>query len=197
MSRRKRTRSGANLVGIVGWIFADTLLVLVVVFLATQTGGAVSVAPSSTTTTTPTTTTSTAPPGVDSVFVCFRVTADPALLVAPPSPQRDGALKAVEDQLTARLAQPDLAGRRAGIVLAFGVADQPQTGEARAAAFNTDVLPRLGRFAHRDDGGVVPSRAFWGGNPRPDKPDGAITVNVYPMIEGSYGPLAPTPAQDC
>ncbi|WNV87630.1 hypothetical protein [Umezawaea sp. Da 62-37] len=182
--------------GVVGWIFADTLLVLVVAFLATQTGGAVS-KPAPTTTTATTTTTPTVPLGVDSGFVCFRVLADPALLAGLPSHQRDDHLKAVEEQVLARLAQPDLLGRQAGIVLSFGVADEPLTGEARATAFNSEVLPRLGVFSHRPDGAVVASRAFWGGNPKSGKPDGAITVNVYPMTSSSQGPIAIPPTEDC
>ncbi|MFD0205901.1 MULTISPECIES: hypothetical protein [Saccharothrix] len=193
---KRRAESGSNLVGVVGWIFADSLLVLVVIFLATQTGGAVST-PTTSTKTTTTTTTSTPPPGVDSAFICFRVTADPTLLTGRASPERDAHLKAVEDQVVARLSQPDLNGRRAGVVLSFGVADQPTSGADRAKAFNAEILPRLGAFSHRDDGGLVASRAFWGGNPKEGKPDGSITVNVYPMIEGRHGPLNTVPVEDC
>jgi hypothetical protein len=168
-----------------------------VIFLATQTGGAVPkpVATSAP----PTTTTTTRPPtrGVDSGFICFRVDANPALLTGPPSPQRDEHLDAIQRQVTDRLAQPDLNGRRAGVVLSFGVADQPQAGEDRAKAFNAEILPRLGPFAIRADSGPVASRAFWGGNPKTGKPDGAIIVNVYPLLEGSQEPLAGPPVEDC
>jgi hypothetical protein len=99
--------------------------------------------------------------------------------------------------VTDRLAHPDLNGRRAGVVLSFGVADQPQAGEDRANAFNAEILPRLGLFATRADGGPVASRAFWGGNPKAGKPDGAIIVNVYPLLEGSQEPLAGPPVEDC
>ena len=37
MMARSRSR-GSHVAGLVGWVFADTLLVLVVIFLATQTG---------------------------------------------------------------------------------------------------------------------------------------------------------------
>ncbi len=188
---------GTQVTGLVGWIFADTLLVLVVIFLATQTGGAVQKPIA--TSTAPTTTTTTKPPtrGVDSGYVCFRVSTDPALLTGPPSPQRDEHLGAIERQVLDRLAQPDLKGRRAGVVLSFGVAEQPLAGADRANAFNTEILPRLGPFATRDDGGRVASRAFWGGNPKAGKPDGAITVNVYPLLEGGQEPLAGPPPEDC
>ncbi|MGW4211260.1 hypothetical protein ACWEIJ_24930 [Lentzea sp. NPDC004789] len=191
---------GSQLTGLVGWIFADTLLVLVVIFLATQTGGAVQKPPEpSSSAPTTTTTTTTKPPtrGVDSGFVCFRVSTDPALLTGSPSPQRDAHLKAVEQQVVDRLTQPDLKGRRAGVVLTFGVAEQPLAGADRAKAFNAEILPRLGAFAKRDDGGEVANRAFWGGNPKADKPDGAITVNVYPLLEGGQEPLTGPPTEDC
>lgn len=187
---------GSQVTGLVGWIFADTLLVLVVIFLATQTGGAVQ-KPMDTSTAPTTTTTKPPTRGVDSGFLCFRVTTDPALLTGSPSPQRDEHLKAIEQQVANRLAQPDLTGRRAGVVLSFGVAEQPLVGSARANRFNEEILPRLGQFATRDDGGPVANRAFWGGNPKEGKPDGAITVNVYPLLEGGQEPLAGPPTEDC
>jgi hypothetical protein len=189
---------GSQLTGLVGWIFADTLLVLVVIFLATQTGGAVQKPPEPSSSA-PTTTTTTKPPtrGVDSGFVCFRVSTDPALLTGSPSPQRDAHLKAVEQQVVDRLTQPDLNGRRAGVVLTFGVAEQPLAGADRAKVFNAEILPRLGSFAKRDDGGAVANRAFWGGNPKAGKPDGVITVNVYPLLEGGQEPLTGPPTEDC
>jgi hypothetical protein len=187
----------SRVTGLVGWIFADTLLVLVVIFLATQTGGAVQ-KPLATSSAPPTTTT-TKPPtrGVDSGFVCFRVMTNPALLTGAPSPQRDEHLAAITRQVVDRLAQPDLNGRRAGVVLSFGVAGQPGVGTDRAKVFNAEILPRLGVFATRDDGGPVANRAFWGGNPKAGKPDGAITVNVYPLLEGGQEPIAGPPVEDC
>lgn len=188
---------GSQVTGLVGWIFADTLLVLVVIFLATQTGGAVQ--KPLTTSSAPTTTTTTKPPtrGVDSGFVCFRVPTDPALLTGSPSPQRDAHLAAVEQLVQDQLARSGLKDRRAGVVLSFGVADEPTAGADRAKAFNAEILPRLGPFAKRDDGGEVANRAFWGGNPKAGKPDGGITVNVYPLLEGGQEPLAGPPVEDC
>jgi hypothetical protein len=193
--------SGSRVTGLVGWIFADTLLVLVVIFLATQTGGAVQkpLATSTAPSTTPPTTTTTKPAtrGVDSGFICFRVLTNPALLTGAPSPQRDEHLAAVQRQVVNRLAQPDLNGRRAGVVLSFGVAQEPLVGADRAKAFNAEILPRLGSFATRGDGGPVAKRAFWGGNPKAGKPDGVITVNVYPLLEGDQEPIAGPPVEDC
>jgi hypothetical protein len=193
------TNNGSQLTGLVGWIFADTLLVLVVIFLATQTGGAVQKPPTPSSSAPPTTTTTTKPPtrGVDSGFVCFRVPTDPALLTGSPSPQRDAHLADVERLANEQLARTGLKDRRAGVVLSFGVADEPTSGADRAKAFNAEILPRLVPFAKRDDGGDVANRAFWGGNPRAGKPDGAITVNVYPLLEGGQEPLAGPPVEDC
>ncbi len=81
--------SAMSLLGVVGWIFADMLLVLVVLFLATQTGGAVTRPPPATHSESPpqpTTPSPGLPPGVDSNFVCLRVVTDPALLIASCSP---------------------------------------------------------------------------------------------------------------
>ena len=199
-SRRAGT-DGRDLLGPAGWIFADVLLALAVVFLATQPGealpspdgptttGSTSTTTASTTTTTVGTTTTTRPPGVDSRFVCFRVQADAALLTGPASPARDAHLAALEQQVADRLAQPDLKGRRAGIVLSFGVADQPATGRARAEAFNRDVLPRLPAAFQRPGGGSVANRAFWDGQAEPGAPDGSIAVNIYPIVDADHGPL--------
>ncbi len=186
----------SQVTGLVGWIFADTLLVLVVIFLATQTGGAVQ-RPLAASTTPPTTTTKPPTRGVDSGFFCFRVATNPVLLAGPSSPQRDEHLAAIGKQVADRLARPDLKGRRAGVVLSFGVAEQPLVGADRAKAFNAEILPRLGPFATRDDGGPVANRAFWGGSSKAGKPDGVITVNIYPLLEGGQEPLAGPPPEDC
>ena len=96
-----------------------------------------------------------------------------------------------------RLSGPDLAGRRAGIVLTFGVADQPNDGRIRAEAFNRDILPRFDPAFRRADGGEVASRAFWDGRPTPEHPPGSISVNIYPIIESGQTPLAPEAQIDC
>lgn len=197
--------SGLSLLSVIGWIFADMLLVLVVIFLATQTGGAVApnpvsssrtTPPPTTTTTTATTTTPALPPGVDSNYVCFRVATDPAVLTGPPSPLRDAHLADLQRQVADRLAQPDLAGRKAGIVLTFGVAESPGDGINRASIFNNEILPRLGEDFRRADGPVVANRAFWGGRPAANKPPGTLSVNLYPIVDAQHGPLTQPPV-DC
>ncbi|GAA1027135.1 hypothetical protein GCM10009557_07330 [Virgisporangium ochraceum] len=190
-----------RLLGVIGWIFADMLLVLVVVFLATQTGGAVTIPPAAVASGSPTPTPSSpspeATPGVDSDFVCLRVDTDPALLTGGPSAARDAHLADIERQVRERVSQPDLAGRRAGIVLSFGIADLPDDGTKRAAAFNREILPRLPAVFRRADGGPVANRPFWGGRPRGDRRSGAIEVNIYPIIDATHGPLARPGAETC
>jgi hypothetical protein len=211
MSRRRGDQDdgpgGGHLPSLVGWIFADVLLALAVVFLATQSGGAMprvepattdgTTTTTTTTTTTPPTTTTTAPPGVDSRFICFRVRADGGVLTGPASAQRDQQLDDLEAQVRARLAQPDLSGRRAGIVLSFGVADEPGPGRQRAEVFNDEILPRFSETFRRTDGSVVAKRAFWDGQPTATRPAGSIMVNIYPLVDADHGPLGPHYEQVC
>lgn len=190
----KLGRRDNDLTGQVGWLFADALLALAVVFLATQTGGAVARS-SSTTTTTTTTTTAPGPTGVDGEYVCIRVEIDARLLVAAPSPERDAHLKAVEDAFRAQLDAHGLGTRTAGIVLTFGVASEAGLGRQRAEHFNDEMLPRFPQF-QRTDGSVVTSRAFWDGGPRAGAPDGSMQVNIYPILEAEHSPLPPGPSHD-
>lgn len=173
-------RTDDNIVALVGWVFADTLLALAVVFLATQESRppdpAVVEEPPR-------------PIGVDSRFVCLRVQTDPAVLAGPPGPQRDAVVANMSNQLRLGLARPELAGRRAGIVLSFGVAATPGEGIARAAAFNAAVLPRFPGVFRRADGAAVASRPFWDGGPKPGKPDASVSVNIYPVIDDAHPPL--------
>jgi hypothetical protein len=194
--RRATARSGDTLTGLVGWVFADTLLALSVVFLATQDG------------TLPLTTTTdpvveeepvepVLPPGVDSRYICFRVSTDAAALGAGPSTRRDAALADIRRQVSDRLSRPDLAGRRAGIVLTFGVSEEPGPGRDRAETFNREVLPRFPEAFSRPDGGPVASRSFWDGRPAADQPADSIAVNIYPIVDDLHPPLGPDAVPAC
>jgi hypothetical protein len=200
MLDRHRRRTRPDLLGIVGWVFADLLLGLAIVFLATQPGDPTAVeradalkhssepttttSPSATTTEATTTTTTALPPGVDSENACFRIDVDPQAL------ERDDYLAAVTDQLRQRLDEAGLENRQAGIVLAFGVAQDPREGKAIAEALNGVILDRLpGNF------GGAARRAFWDGQPG-QNPRGSVMVNVYaitgadapPRLAGSSNP---------
>jgi len=198
----KLPRSQSDLMGLVGWLFADVLLALAVVFLATQTGGAVVLPPSAAETTT-TTTTALPPPepppgptGVDGEYVCLRVELDAGLLLADPStPGRDAHLKEVEDRFRAQLDAQGLGGRDAGIVLTFGVASDALVGRERAERFNAELLPRFPVF-QRSDGSVVASRAFWDGASPAAGPEGSMQVNVYPILDAAHPAIPPGPAHN-
>jgi hypothetical protein len=199
--RRPHPGQDEGLWGLAGWVFADSLLALAVVFLATLPNALPPDPPPAdaeiTTTSAAPTTEPEPPPAVDSRFVCFRVGTDPALLIAPPSPARDAQLDDIARQVGEQLNRPDLSGRRAGIVLTFGVADQPGDGRVRAEAFNRDILPRFDPAFRRPDGGEVASRAFWDGRPTSEHPPGSISVNIYPLIENGQRPLTPEAQTDC
>ncbi len=180
--RRPRDRRG-GLWDLAGWVFADSLLALAVVFLATQ---RLVVAPASVQ----------CPPlpapppllrvaAVDDRYVCFRVFTDPAA----------GDVVA---QVRAKLAQPSLAGKRAGIVLTLGVAPESLRGVDEARRFNDAVLPQFPQTFQQVDGSLVTSRPFWGGKPgRHGHPDGSIEVNIYPIVDETHGPLRPQDQTEC
>jgi hypothetical protein len=200
-TRQPGSRQDEGLWGLAGWVFADTLLALAVVFLATLPNALPPDPPpadmSIETTSAAPTTEPERPPAVDSRFVCFRVGTDPVLLTGPSSPARDAQLNAIARQVADQLNGPNLAGRRAGIVLTFAVADLPGDGRTRAEAFNRDILPRFDPAFRRPDGGEVASRAFWDGRPTSDHPPGSISINIYPIIENGQAPLTPEAEIDC
>lgn len=211
MSKRGRHhRRESDLLGLVGWVFADLLLALTIVFIATQPGDpsaalrltetTTTSAPSTTTTTTttiPTTTTTSAPPGVDSEFVCFLVRTDETILEGPASPERDAQLADLQAQTQAGLERVGARNRRAGIVLSFGVAGDGAAGTAIAKAYNESVLALVPDVFSAPEGGVTANRAFWDGSPKADRPRGTVMVNVYPITDGQNPPLPRGSGQPC
>jgi len=207
MPKRRPRRS--DLLGLVGWVFADLLLALTIVFIATQPGNpeaAAQLAASGTTTTTststtvPTTTTTTeppAPPGVDSEFLCFTVRAEPGLIDGPASAERDLHLLDLAVQTKLGLEGVGGSDRRAGIVLSFGVSDEPGLGTSVANAYNDSVLPLVPEVLSSGEGQVTASRGFWNGNPGADRPQGTIEVNVYPITDELHPPLPRGTGQSC
>lgn len=196
MSRR-RSASWTDPLGLVGWVFADLLLGLAVVFLATQPGDpsagrntTATAVPTTTTTTAPVATTTTLPAGVDRQYLCFRVFADPQVLLSPPSPIRDQYVGLLAEQVRRALDALDARSRRAGIVISFGRATTPGEGRDIAQRFNDIVLPEIPRVF-----GNSASRAFWDGQPTSEAPYGSVAVNVYPITTGETEPLPP--ANDC
>jgi hypothetical protein len=189
------SRPKIELISLVGWLFADLLLALVLIFLASQPGdptaldraeaarGIETTTTTTTTTTVPPTTTTTIPPGVDNAYGCFVVTTDPAILENGSHPDHDQQLRDVTTRVQEGLERVGLGGRRAGIVLSFGVVnDEPGAGTQLAETFNELVLPRLpGVFA--GPAGLTANRALWS-DLGPNQQNGMIEVNVYPLIQG-------------
>lgn len=183
MSRRKRARA-SDPMGLVGWVFADLLLGLAIVFLATQPGDPSAAAATPDTTTTVTT----VPTGVDREFACLRVTTDPGILTGTPGPQRDAHVAVLADQVRVALESASLDGRQAGIVLSFGVAQTPGEGKAIADSFNRLVLPLIPEVFERSA-----ARPFWDGGPKAGAPRGSVGVNLCPLNNGDQPPLQPAP----
>lgn len=181
--------------GLVGWVFADLLLAIAIVFIATQPGDPFAGAgpdPTTTTTTTTsttttTTTTSTLPevePGVDTQYRCIRIQADPGRLDLQPGPGREAYGNELRDQLAGQLSTQGLDGRQAGIVLLFGTAENSGVGRDYASQFDALVLDRL-----PETFGGSARRAFWGGGPTEGAPTGSIELNIYPLVGPGQPPM--------
>ena len=196
--RRRGLRAGSDPLGLVGWVFADLLLGLMLVFLGTQPGDPSAGAPPPTTTSTtlpPTTTTTMAPPptvpvGVDRQYLCVRIPTVPDVLLGAPGPGRDRHADALAVALHNELVRMQASARRAGIVLSFGTGSNPSDGKAIAQAFNDLVLPRVPAVFENSA-----ARAFWDGGPRANIGRGSVAVNLYP-ITGADTQLLP-PAAPC
>lgn len=205
--RGRRGRRESDLLGLVGWVFADLLLALTIVFIATQPGDPHAAdrlvasqkdpqIDETTTTTTPVETTTTLPPGVDTEYLCFRVIADEALLESAPSPQRDDQLVYLQAQTMAEIERAGLGGRRAGVVLSFGVGPNGASGSSLAEAYNGAVLSLLPDIFGGTDGAIA-ARPFWDGQVVSGHPQGSIMVNVYPMTDATHPRLPKGSGQKC
>jgi hypothetical protein len=198
MSRTRRLWSDP--LGLVGWVFADLLLALFLVFLAVQPGdpnakaraaGGSTSTTTTTTTTAPAPTTTTVPPGVDQEYLCFRIQTNRGLLQGGPSLERDQHVRELAAQVVDQLRRLDAGDRRAGIVLAFGVATIPNEGRELARVFNELVLPEV-----PDVFSQSAVRNFWDGAETERRPGDSVAVNLYPLTDGSTEPLPPSP-DDC
>lgn len=196
MMRHKSSR--VDLLGLVGWVFADLLLALLVVFLGTQPGDpsagadATSTTSTSTTTTTaPPTTTTTTPPGVDKEFVCIRVNTDPGLLNGPGGEAKDGYLSLLAADLRNKLEERQLLDREAGVVLSFGSSPEgnPDLGKTIAQNYNELVLSRIPQVF-----GGAATRPFWGGGV---EATGSIELNLYLVTGGANEALPPGFSVEC
>lgn len=177
MPRRGRegqdARPGPAFFGMTGWLFADLLLALAVIFLVANTVAHVP-APPPTPTPTPLATATPAPPNVlDLDYIIVQLT---QVDYAGLHQKNPGAIEAIERQI---ITDPRLMGKCAGLVLSFGGSVGESNGIGTQAATDVDeiVLPRLGKTDHKDfrTFAVAISRPFFA----PTKPVGSIELDVY------------------
>ncbi|HEX8919318.1 MAG TPA: hypothetical protein VF898_12500 [Chloroflexota bacterium] len=138
----RRPGIGPALFGATGWLFADLFIVLAMGFLVANTVGYVpppSARAAATPTSTPTAT-PTPPRALDLHPITITLQVHPSALLA----DNPNEIAQIEQQLRQA---PGLAGRNAGLVLAFGGALGAGTAQAIKIAekVDTDVLPDLGR----------------------------------------------------
>ncbi len=160
---RRRRRRGDPL-AFAGWLFADLLLGFAVVVLGSSAGGlpggpasggeaAVVAEPTTTTTsTTPisetttstesTTTTQPKPAGVDLNKLQVEVPADFGILTGPEGPAREAELNRVLAVVDAQVAAAGKAGKRAALLITFGVHPSVGQGQVLADAFNRALIER-------------------------------------------------------
>jgi hypothetical protein len=214
---RRRPKSDSDPLGIVGWVFADLMLVLVLVFMGTQLGNpnagakpktvalmsssttTSTLAPTTTTTTTTlapttttTTTTTTTPTlGIESGYVCIVVPE-----VATGAAFSNGTISDPErviEETRARLTSETwpYRDRKLGMVLVWGIANANNRKPARALAeqFKDEVLPALIDLA---PAGIeeIPSRVLWHGM---GGRVGSILLDVYFVAEPDLPNMARVP----
>lgn len=164
------TRPSPLFFGAAGWLFADLLLALAMIFLVANSVG--NVRPAPTPTPTPTVTPSPTPipklPVLDLHYIVVIVQVDyGALESGDPA-----AIQSVEQQVRAA---PALNGRHAGLVLTFGgsIGGAESDGLQAATAIDTKVLPDLGQQGFVFYGTVY--REFFA----TDKPLGTLELDIY------------------
>ena len=140
-------RSHPDISHLAGWLFADLLLAFAIIVLAASSGGlpADESADAEPTSQTPPSTPATpppptAPPGIDPAPRQIVLQSNYEVLTGPPSPGRDAEVARLAGELRGRIAEQGLAGRRAALVLTFGVHPEVGSGQRLATAFNDLVL---------------------------------------------------------
>lgn len=174
---RRRPGQDSDPMGVVGWVFADMMIILVLVFVGTQLGdpnaGADLIAPTTTTLAPTTTTTTTPPQGIESGYVCVvipGVAEGQLLTITDPDKTLSETRKRLTDETW------PFSGRTLGYVITWVIAPTEQLSEANRLAeqFNEKILSQL-----LDLGlpGVseIPSLALWKGRGRP----GDVLLYIY------------------
>lgn len=171
----RRTGSQA----LAGWLFADLLLVFALMMLGTQTGQAdpkkpgptVTTTSLATTTSTPAPTT-TRPVGVEQQPHKLVVDTSARALVGASGSDADRIRASVLQQIQDQLRAQNIEGRRAAIVLSFGIAPTVGAGKPYAVAVNEAVRVGLPKVF----GGAV-IRDYWGA-PK-EHPTGFVELELY------------------
>ncbi|MFJ9894375.1 hypothetical protein ACIQPR_13770 [Streptomyces sp. NPDC091280] len=157
-----RPRSGSPVsrtVLLAGWLFADLLLLLLVIALGSlpreeRTSSTASPSPSSS-----------APPSESP----SPQVAERGLVLKPCSfTVSTGSAGSVRSQLAAQLRQAGVADRTAGFVLSFGTAPQPEAGQEAAEKVNRYLTGGLSGFRH------APKRGYWKGGE-----SGKVRIDVF------------------
>jgi hypothetical protein len=173
MSRRSsKSGTGINLFNATGWLFADLFVALAMAFLVANTVGTIP-PPFTHATPTPTPTpmitpTPIPPRALDLKPITITLRVDPAALLTN-NPQE---IASIEQQVRA---VPQLSGRSAGLVLAFGGASgvNPSYGLQVAQKVDTDVLTALGSQGYVFQNTVY--REFF----NLDLPPSTVSIDVY------------------
>lgn len=154
MSRLPRRTASGGTVLLAGWLFADLLLLLLVIALGSlpreeRTGA------------TPTPTVPSPPASTQP--------AQRGLVLKPCSfTVRTGSAASVQKQFGAQLDRAGVADRTAGFVLSFGTAPDPGPGQEAAERVNSIVTDGFPRFEH------APKRGYWKGGP-----SGRVRIDVF------------------
>lgn len=173
MSRRKsKSGTGINLFNATGWLFADLFVALAMAFLVANTVGTIPppvVHAAPTPTHAPMITPTPIPPhALDLKPITVTLQIDPSALLAD-SPQE---ISSIEQQVRA---VPQLTGRSAGLVLAFGGASgvTPSYGLQVAQKVDADVLTALGAQGFVFQNTVY--REFF----NLDNPPSTVSIDIY------------------
>lgn len=176
--RRKNLPDGVSLAG---WLFADLLLALVVVTLASGAGRSLGSGEAAadelaggvtTTETTSTTTTTVKVAGVDPEPHTFEIAGQYTTLLGPDGPAKDAERARIVEEMRTHFKDAGLTSRRVGFVLTFGVHPNPSNGTALA-----DVYNGLLRQAQPDMFKGATMRDFWNAS----GPTGLARFEVYFM----------------
>lgn len=202
---RRRPGRDSDPLGVAGWVLAELMLVLVIVFIGTQLGdpnaglNTAAAGPTTTTTTTAepppetTATTTTLPPaGIESGYVCVVIPAVAEL--AGDRPVTIADVDAVLERTRSKLESADwpYRDRKLGMVLVWGIAPKDLSRKAKdlAELFEKKILSQL-QDPWVSETEKFPTRTFWhgmGGEP------GHVMLDIYFVAEAGLPDSALVPA---